>query len=30
MNDNMKFGENLSICPQDSERKRNFGVNKWP
>ena len=26
MNAYIKFGENLSICSQDIERKRNFGV----
>ena len=30
MNAYTKFGENLSICSQDIERKRNFGVNQWP
>ena len=26
----IKFGEILSICSQDIERKRNFGVNQGP
>ena len=26
----IKFGENLSICFQDIERKRKFGVNQGP
>ena len=26
----IKFGETLSICSQDIERKRNFGVNQGP
>ena len=26
----IKFGENLSICSQYIERKRNFGVNQGP
>ena len=26
----IKFGENLSSCSQDIERKRNFGVNQGP
>ena len=30
MNVYIKFGENLSICSQDIERKRNFGVNQGP
>ena len=25
-----KFGEILSICTQEKERKRNFGVNQGP
>ena len=25
-----KFGQILSICSQDIERKRNFGNNEWP
>ena len=25
-----KIGENQSICPQDNERKRNFGINQGP
>ena len=28
MNAYMKFGEILSICSQDIERKQNFGVNQ--
>ena len=28
MNAYIKFGEILSICAQDIERKRNFGVNQ--
>ena len=28
MNANIKFDEILSICSQDIERKRNFGVNQ--
>ena len=28
MNAYIKFGENLSICSQDIERKQNFGVNQ--
>ena len=27
INSYIKFGQNLSICSQDIERKRNFGVN---
>ena len=30
MNAYIKFGEILSICSQDIERKRNFGVNQGP
>ena len=30
MNAYLKIGEILSICSQDIERKRNFGVNQWP
>ena len=30
MNAFMKFGEILSICSQDIERKLNFGVNQGP
>ena len=30
MNAYIKFGENLSICSQDIELKRNFGVNQGP
>ena len=30
MNAQIKFGEFLSICSQDIERKQNFGVNKGP
>ena len=30
MNANIKFGEILSICSQDIERKRNYGVNQGP
>ena len=30
MNAYIKFGEILSIGPQDIERKRNFGINNWP
>ena len=30
MNANIKFGEILSICSQDIERKQNFAVNKGP
>ena len=26
----MIFGENLSICSKDIERKRNFGINQRP
>ena len=26
----IKFGQSLSICSQDIERKRNFGVNQGP
>ena len=26
----MKFGQNLSICSKDNERKQNFGVNRGP
>ena len=26
----IKFGENLSICSQDIERKGNFGLNQGP
>ena len=26
----IKFGQNLSICTQDIERKQNFGVNQGP
>ena len=28
INSYIKFGKNLSICSQDIERKRNFGVNQ--
>ena len=30
INSNIKLGQNLSICSQDTERKRNFGVNQGP
>ena len=30
MNAYIKFGEILSICSQDIERKRKFGVNQKP
>ena len=30
MNAYVKFGEILSICSQDIERKRNFGINQGP
>ena len=30
MNAYIKFGGNLSICSQDIERKRNFGINQGP
>ena len=30
INAHIKFGENLSICSQDIERKRNFGLNQGP
>ena len=30
MNAYIKFGEILSICSQDIERKQNFGVNQGP
>ena len=30
MNAYIKFGEILSICSEDSERKQNFGVNQGP
>ena len=30
INSYIKFGQNLSICSQDIERKRNFGVNQGP
>ena len=30
MNAYIKFGEILSICSQDIERKQNFGINKGP
>ena len=30
MNAYKKFGEILSICSQDIERKQNFGVNQGP
>ena len=30
MNAYIKFGEFLSICSQDIERKQNFGVNQGP
>ena len=30
MNAYTKFGEILSICSQDIERKRNFGINQGP
>ena len=30
MNAYIKFGEILSICSQDIERKRNFGVKQGP
>ena len=30
MNAKIKFGEILSICSQDIERKQTFGVNQGP
>ena len=30
INAHVKFGEIMSICSQDIERKRNFGVNQGP
>ena len=30
INSNIKFGQNLSICSQDIERKLNFGENQGP
>ena len=30
INSYITFGQNLSICSQDIERKRNFGVNQGP
>ena len=30
MNAYIKYGEIVQIGSQDIERKRNFGVNKWP
>ena len=30
MNAYIKFGEILSVCSQDIERKQNFGVNQGP
>ena len=30
MNAYVNFGENLSICSKDIERKRNSGVNQGP
>ena len=30
INASTKFGEILSICSQDIERKQNFGVNQGP
>ena len=30
MNAYIKFGEILSICSQDIELKRNFGINQGP
>ena len=30
MNAYIKYGEILSICSQDIEEKRNFGVNQGP
>ena len=30
MNAYIKFGEILSICSEDNERRRNFGVNQGP
>ena len=30
MNVYMKFGEIMSICSQDIERRRNLGVNQGP
>ena len=30
INSYIKFGQNLSICAQDIERKQNFGVNQGP
>ena len=30
INSHLKFGQNLSICSQDIEQKRNFGVNQGP
>ena len=30
MNAYIKFGEILSICSQDIERRQNFGVNQGP
>ena len=26
----IKFGQNLSVCFQDIEQKRNFGINQGP
>ena len=26
----IEFSENLSVCPQDIERKRNSGINQGP
>ena len=30
INSYIKFGQNLSICSQDIERKQTFGVNQGP
>ena len=30
MNAHIKFGEILSICSQDIERKQSFGINQGP
>ena len=30
INSYIKFGQNLSICSKDIERKQNFGVNQGP
>ena len=30
VNSYMKFGQNLSICSQDTEQKQGSDINQWP